>query len=328
MPGAIAEFRRDESEAWTADRPGSVVTALGAMRLNMDAPVRPYAYEILSARPGLWHHGVVLALPAETCTMARRRVITELGEDHEAIRPQDRESILFDLGLDSPYCDFYIRAWAPEHVRRLRQASGTSLLEACCELYDDIVRMSPHRVFVSRLGRIEIYQPIGKPGSLTPHGPHTHLLPKLFRPGRSQFSTTALPGGYAPCMTLYPPNAVFDREGLPKRFDAAEHHAFQSLLTSYGEAQAVEVKQAVWRTVRAGAPPHALDNLSDRRSRIAARVALRQIFQMDGSSPLLSEWRSTLERGVHKNVLGHCEKQCDEAIPGIPGFATAPRASR
>jgi hypothetical protein len=37
------------------------------------------------------------------------------------------------------------------------------------------MQLSPTRVILSKLGRIEIYQPIGK--EKTPHGPHTHLLP-------------------------------------------------------------------------------------------------------------------------------------------------------
>lgn len=303
VPGAIAEFHRDESDPSSFDGPGCVVTELGALRLDVQAAVRAHAYEILSAHPKMWHHGIALSLPADSCAMSGRREITELGPDREAIRPQGRDGVLFDLGLGSAYCDYYVRTADPAHIAHLRRAVGTSLLHPCCELYDDIVRMSPHRVFVSKLARIEIYQRIGKPGDLTPHGPHTHLMPKLFRPARTHFSHTALPAGETPCMTLYPANPVFDDAGRSKPFDRAQHEAFQTLLGIYGDANDVAVKRMVWRAVRAGAPPGSIDTLTARRERIAARVALRQLLHSDGSSTALSQWRSALERGIYGRGL-------------------------
>ena len=304
VPGAIAEFHRDPSDTCAFDAPGCAITDLGALRLEPQAPVRAHAYEILSAHPKMWHHGVALSLPAAAAAMSGRRVITELGPDHQAIRAQDRDAVLFDLGLGAACCDYHVRTADPAHIGRLRQAVGTSLLESCCELYDDIVRMSPHRVFVSRLARIEIYQSIGRPGDATPHGPHTHLLPKLFRPARSHFTHTALPAGESPCMTLYPANPVFDAAGQAKPFNAREHAAFQALLATYGDAGDITIKAAVWRAIRAGKPPDSIDDaLSTRRSRIAARVAMRQILHSNGISSALLDWRSTLERGIHHRSL-------------------------
>ncbi len=42
-----------------------------------------------------------------------------------------------------------------------------------------ILAANPHRVFLSRLGRIEVYQPIPPPSGKSPQGPHTHVLPQL-----------------------------------------------------------------------------------------------------------------------------------------------------
>lgn len=302
-PGAIAEFHRGAADPCTYDSPGCAITGLGALRFEPCARVHAHAYEILSAQPQHWHHGIALTLPADAGAMSGRRVITELGPDREAIRAQDRDGVLFDLGLGSAWCDYHVRTADPAQVALLRQAAGASLLDPCCALYDDIVRMSPHRVFVSRLARIEIYQRIASPGDLTPQGPHTHLLPKLFRPARSHFPHTALPAGEGPCLVLYPANPVFDAAGRAKPFDAREHEAFQALLATYGDARDVAVKRAVWQAVRAGRSPGSIAAPSARRSRIAARIALRQLLHSDGFSSALADWRAVLERGIHTRSL-------------------------
>ena len=298
VPGAIAEFHRGERDAHVFESARCIVTDMGALRLNAAKDVQAHAYELLSARPERWHHGLIFGLPATDCVMSRRPVITEAGTDRDAIRAQDRDSVIFDLALGSAYCDFYLRVAKAEHVARLREAVGTSLLDPCCALYDDIVRMSPHRVFVSRLARVEIYQHIGKPGAATPDGPHTHLIPKLFRRSRSHWSTIALPAGCAPCLTLYPPNPVFDREGRAKRFDADEHDAFQRLLAAHGDATQVAVKENVWRAARAGVEPRGVGVPSERHARIACRIALRQLAHSDDSPPQLAQWRSVFEPRV------------------------------
>ena len=295
VPGAIAEFHRSEGDAHVFESARCIVTGMGALRLNAVTGVQAHAYELLSARPGRWHHGLMFGLPAADCAMSRRRVITEVGTDRDAIRAQDRDGVLFDLALGSAYCDFYVRVTDAAHVARLREAVGTSLLDPCCALYDDIVRMSPHRVFVSRLARVEIYQHIGKPGAATPDGPHTHLIPKLFRRERSHWSTIAFPAACAPCLTLYPPNPVFDREGRTKRFDADEHDAFQRLLAAHGDTTHVAVKQSVWRAARAGVEPRAVNVPPERRARIACRIALRQLLHSDDAPPQLAQWRSVFE---------------------------------
>jgi hypothetical protein len=293
-PGAIAEFHRSAGDVCHFEHSACVVSPFGAIRFEPFDGVRAHAYEILSARPERWHHGIALGARVDQCMMSGRRAITEVGPDRDAIRTEDRDGVLFDLALRSPHCDFYVRVFDRLHIERLRDAVGTSLLDPCCTLYDDIVRMSPHRVFVSRLARVEIYQRIGEPGAPTPDGPHTHLLPKLFRPERSHWSTLGLPADFAPCLTLYPANPVFDRDGRPKSFDAAEHDAFQKLLALYGDRTHVAVKELVWRTARSGAAPTALSVPAQRHARIACRVALRQLLHSDDRL-FLTQWCSAFE---------------------------------
>jgi hypothetical protein len=177
--------------------------------------------------------------------------------------------------------------------------------------------MSPHRVFDSRLARIEIYQLIGKPGAKTPHGPHTHLLPQLFRRDRSHLPGIPLPPRRAPCLTLYPANPVFDGEGRPKPFDRVQHDAFQRLLAAHGEVDEVSAKHAVWEAVRRAAPPGEFTVPPQRRARIASRVALRQLLHADGPSTVLVQWLSAFDLRASDETAApaaHSES-CGHAVP-------------
>ena len=316
--GALAEFHRDENEPCTHGGT-CVVTARGALRLDVAPATRAIAYEVVTQNVDSWNHGVALCLPQASSEMNGRRVITELGRDHESIRPEDRDSILFDLGLGSPYCDFGVRTSAPERIAQLRAGVGTSLFDPAHDLVNDIPRWSPHRVFMSRLGRIEVYQRIGAPNGMTPDGPHTHLLRKLLRTQRTHSANLALPDGLVPCVTFYPENPVRDDHGHPRPFDATTHEAFQALLGAYGEADAVAVKRAVCNAVRNGLSPESLP-LTARRHRTACRIALRQMLYTDGTSPSLSVWREAYEpalraRKCHREeqVSGHPERSAAES---------------
>jgi hypothetical protein len=291
--GALAEFHRDEDEPCTH---GSmrVLTRRGALRLALTPGTRAVAYEIVTQNVETWNHGVTLCLPDVAARMSIRHVITELGRDDEAIRPDDRNAVLFDLGLGSPYCDFAVRTADPERIAQLRAAVGTSLFDPAHDLINDIPRWSPHRVFMSRLGRIEVFQPIGAPNGVTPDGPHTHLLEKLLRTNRTHSANLALPEGLVPCVTFYPPNPVRDDDGRSRPFDAAAHEAFQAILRAYGEADVLHVKADVRKAVREGLPPQALA-LGARRERTACRIALRQMLYTDGTSAMLTAWRAAYE---------------------------------
>jgi hypothetical protein len=96
--GAIAEFSRDRDEQVSfrqSDTGVSAVTARGGIAIGPDLRNRPFAS---IARTG-WNQRIALCLPDDCCTMTRRTVLTELGADGEALRSEDRESVLFDLGL-------------------------------------------------------------------------------------------------------------------------------------------------------------------------------------------------------------------------------------
>ena len=76
-----------------------------------------------------------------------------------------------------------------------------------------ILATNPHRVFLSRLGRVEVFQPIPPPDGKSPDGPHTHVLPGLLRHRRTHPATEPIPDGLVPCAHVYPPHPAKDGMG-------------------------------------------------------------------------------------------------------------------
>jgi hypothetical protein len=201
--GALAEFHRDENEPAEV-RELTVSTPLGAIRLEPVDGCRPVRFEPRSEKQADRDFGVGLCLPEAQARMPCRAVLTELGPDRDAVLAKDRDAILFDLGLDMPYGTFCIRTADPVQIERLRAVAGRALLDIENGIFDEIACMSPHRVFMSRLGRIEVFQRIAAKGGATPPGPHTHLLPKLASRRRTHSANAILPAGLVPCATFYP----------------------------------------------------------------------------------------------------------------------------
>ncbi len=105
------------------------------------------------------------------------------------------KSILFDLGLGALQADFCVRINDHGLAARLREHAGRAVFEPGNPAMAMILAANPHRVFVSRLGRIEVYQPIPPPSGKSPEGPHTHVLPRLLNSGRTHPATEPVPEG-------------------------------------------------------------------------------------------------------------------------------------
>ena len=241
--GAIAEFMRDPDEAVSGlpdDRLG-MATERGAIALSPGPDLRPIAYET-SVASG-WNHAVALCLPEAACAMNRRGVVTELGPDREAARERDRDAVLFDLGLDLLAVDACVRTSDPESIACLRSGVGRPLFDHANPIGRHLVAMSPHRVFLAKVGRIEVYAPIPGPGGTSPEGPHTHVLPKLLRSGRTHAATTPIPAGWVPCAGLHPPHPYKDMMGRRIAFDPNRYEAFQILLDRWGDPDLLALKQ-------------------------------------------------------------------------------------
>lgn len=304
--GAIGEFVRDASEPVMLDfRPEAitVLTPRAGMTLKPRPDLRAIAYETSSS--GRWNHGVALCLLAESAAMTRRTRFTELGPDREALRPEDRDGILFDLGLGTVQVDVLIRV-SPEVADRVRPFLGTESFAPGNPVMAEFLALQPPRIFLTGLGRMEVFAPIPPPDGVSPEGPHTHVLPKLIASGRTHAATTPIPDGLVPCLTLFPPHPLKDNEGRPHPFDAGAHAAFQALLARFGDPALVAVKAAV-TAAALGQGTIAPDSITDRFARIAARTALEQVAVTHPDAPGLEAVRAALGESGTSRLHGRGE---------------------
>ncbi|MCE3553422.1 hypothetical protein LWC33_18415 [Pseudonocardia sp. RS11V-5] len=281
-PGAIAEFARDPDEAGDGDA-GSVVTGRGGIRLDPPPSALPVAYETPAGPELHWTQAVAFCLPEGEVRRAGRTTVTELGPDADALRAADRGAVLVDLGLGTPTVDACVRTADPELLALVGAHAGRSLFDG--PLAAELVARSPHRVFLTAVGRVEVYAPIPAPGGRSPLGPHTHLLPHLI--GRGPGPTVPLPAGHVAVAHAYPAHPAADHLGRPHPFDADRLAAFDALLDEAGDPLLRALKESVRDAVRAGRAPVELP--PDPVGRAVVAVTLRQLARTDGPTP--AEWR-------------------------------------
>jgi hypothetical protein len=306
--GGIAEFSRDRDEkvSLTQSATGAAaVTARGAVAIELSDRCRPFASEGIT-KTG-WSQRVALCLPADNCAMNRRTVLTELDADHEALKPEHRGSILFDLGLGALQADLCVRIDDHDTAARLRGHCGRSLFEPANPAMGLLLQTNPHRVFISRIGRIEVYQPIPPASGKSPDGPHTHVLPKLLKSGRTHAATEPIPEGWIPCAHLYPSHPA--RDGS---FDAEHHDSFQRMIARFGLSETLAIKHQVGAAIKAGELPSLQSIAQDRHSRISVRIALRQLKAAGTTSSVLQAWiakfdSAAVDEGEDEALLQHAE---------------------
>ncbi|WP_051439699.1 hypothetical protein [Methylobacterium sp. 10] len=242
--GALASFLRDaEEEAIPLrDTRMGLATARGAIALDPAAVCRPVAYETGFAFG--WSHAVALCLPGDACAMNRRSVITELGPDRQAARPEDRDGILFDLGLNLLAVDACIRTNDGPTIALLRSVAGRGMFGPGDPIAAQLIAAGPHRVFVTRIGRIEVFSPLRIEAESAPFGPRTHLLPQILRLGRTHPATAPIPSGWVPCGAIHPPHPCRDIAGGSIPFRRDRHEAFQALLARWGDPDLLAAKYA------------------------------------------------------------------------------------
>jgi hypothetical protein len=294
--GAIAEFTRDADEPVNLSRSAialSAVTGRGGIHIEPTAEIRLVASETAVGEG--WNHRVALCLPDDRCAMNRRSAITEIGCDSGALRREDRNAVLFDLGLCCLQVDVCIRTSDPGLLGRLRRQEGRGLFESTDDDMAVILAASPHRVLISRLGRIEVFQPIPAADGPSPMGPHTHVLPRLLAQRRTHAATEPIPRGFVPCAHLYPPHPAKDGAGRPRPFDRSHHDTFQRMLEMFGDSELVALKRKVATAIAAGEGPSAIIVDNNRFARSSVRVALRQLLALDQSAPSLAAWRIAYE---------------------------------
>jgi len=294
--GAIAEFSRDPCEPvrlGQTDHAVSAVTPRGGILVKSHPGSRPFASESMT-KTG-WNQRIALCLPEHDCAMGGRGTLTQIGPDREALRAEDRDAVLFDLGFGALQTDFCVRFGDPGAIARLRQHAGRDVFEPGNPAMGILLAANPHRVFISRLGRIEVYQPIPPPSGKSPEGPHTHVLPRLLRSGRTHAATEPIPPGWIPCMHIYPAHPARDGMGEARPFDAVRHRSFQAMLAACGDRESLAIKHRVIGAVEAGEPPSEL--ACDRHGRTSLRIALRQMKAEGRTFPALPAWLARFDRG-------------------------------
>jgi len=297
--GAIAEFHHVAGDPEPVAQDGLMqVTERGGLRIDRLERVRPVAYETLSPRPHRWSQAVAFCLPEAEAAMARRAVLTDLGPDSGALREDDRGAHLFDMGLAQPQVDFCIRTGDPELLALLQDNTERSLFEPDNPAMGAILKAHPHRVALTRIGRVEVYQMIGGPdtGGKSPEGPHTHVLPKLLRAGRTHSANTPIPAGWVPCGYMHPENPVIGRLGEDKPLNRSAYDAFQTMLGLWGADSYMEGKAALQRCIdREIAAAEAIEP-GTREGRSGWRNALRQARVVQGRSELLDAYVARFDR--------------------------------
>ncbi len=293
--GAIAEFHQDPGEWVVVETTDRLVraTARGAVAIARLEDVVPIAYETVSGRPDRWGQGIALCLPAPLAATAQCETLREIGRDRAAVRPADRKAVLFDLGLGLANLHFCVRTTDTELVAVLRRACGRSIFDPTSAAMSAILRAHPHRIAMSAIGRVEVFQKIGGPetGGVSPEGPHTHLLPKLMASRRTHSANTPIPAGLVPCAELHPPNPLVDRLGRPRRFDAEAHTSFERCMAAWGVPDLVATKRRVRMALDAATPAEDFPEPTTRFARAALRVALRQRRWTHGPSPCITAWQ-------------------------------------
>ena len=296
--GAIAEFARDPDEPADVrcEPPAlSAVTGRGGIRIAPRDDMRLFAFETTTKES--WSPRVALCLPHERSAMNTRAVLTELGPDTEALRSEDRGGVLFDLGIDALQVDACVRVADPAVAAQLRAHCGQATFAPGNPAGGLILAHSPHRVFISRVGRIEVYQPIPPAHGKSPEGPHTHVLLDLLRHRRTHAATEPIPEGFVPCAHLYPAHPAKDAQGRSRPFDPRRHASFESMLRQFGDPQFVALKERVRMAVARGQDPSAIP-VTGRFARTNVRVALRQLRAAEEDLPSLAAWLAAHERAA------------------------------
>jgi len=298
--GAIGEFHwlPDDGDSDLSAEELRISTAGGGLRLAMRDDAVPYAFQNLSRHPDRWLQGVSLCLPWRRAAGAACATLREIGPDGDAMRPADRDAVLFDMGLGIPHVEVCVRTDSEELLRTLRDYSGRSLLEPGNAAMGAIKEASPHRIFVSRLGRVEVYQRIGSPrvDPPTPVGPHTHLLPRLLRSRRANAEANDAPPYHRACVYLYPSHPLTDGLGNRKPYDHEAQARFATLLERWGDSAFVAEKQRAADAMTAGVAARDYDAPADPRLRHAMRIAIREQAHLSNETSTVDQWRSRYDR--------------------------------
>ncbi len=294
--GASAEFHRTpEEKCQIIDAADSLaaVTDKGAIRVEARGDLDVIAFDNLNSDGETWSHSVVFCAPF---VKQAPGTVTPLGKDSAAIREEDRDAMLFDVGVGLGLVRMCVRTKDAALIAALDERAGKPLFGPDNgDVMHALFRAQPHRVMLSPAARIEVYQDIPQPDGDSPEGPHTHLLPKLLSKQMTHSANTPIPDGLQSVLNLHPRSPW--RDGLGKRtpYNAKADAAFEALLANHALADDREVRRSVEKAVAKGVAPTEFRWPETRRGRTQARIALRRLGAAK-NDPRLAAWRSAYDR--------------------------------
>ena len=267
VSGALAEFQHTPEESYRTRF--SVISELGGMEIGDPLPHDVASHQCDRPNKELTRvqREVVFSVPERA---AHAFELRELGDDQGALSRECRNHRLFDLGLTGNVTQACVRTDDVALINQLREHVGHYLLDAPDSVFANLIAKSPNRVFLSPLGRIEVYQPI--PAQRTPTGPHTHILPDYL--GRSNGNAHALPPNHVAIGTLHLPS------------DTVSAHPLVAPCEPYQGA-----KRCVDHALQSRLNPDQYRALNSRSDGIAIATSVIEYEQRFGRDEITSIWR-------------------------------------
>ena len=303
--GALAEFHwePDEIKKIILENDfGRVVTARGAIEIQRHRKLRLIPYETISTIPNAWSQGVMVCLPQKEAAFKTSKGVTEIRAGFNSLMPK-LEGRLFDLGFEFPHIKICVRTTDPNLSENLTNATGSSFLALRAETIKSIKAANPVRVFRSQIGCIEVSQKIPDSKSITPTGPHTHVLPALLKQNLDHASNIPIPDGWTVVAAFYPAHPVRNKDGSLKAFDQIAFKAFQELIDNHAPVELAEAKHEAWQLLRRSVPPNINLMPKTRHARTAFRVALRQWEHLHTGTINSNNWRKVCDPTRSKKVI-------------------------
>lgn len=214
--GAVAEFvigDDEPAEINVTDTFISARTDRAGLRLQKHDKTRAFALMLGEGEMA----ALALTMPRLRLALPVNGVLTRFGPDTQAIDPDARDEVLYDLGIGRAATWFGLRTGDRDLIARLDRVAGQPWQSAMAEIDGEVIERSPTRVVETALARAEISTPIPSDGEMSPEGPHTHLLPGLLAMGLETPPEIVLPEVFVPCAVFYPREAGWLRArlGLP-----------------------------------------------------------------------------------------------------------------
>jgi len=203
--GAVAEFTIAPDERLDVESGAQHIiarTGQGAVRFSRHDKAK--AFGLTLGRGGGEMNAVALVLPRTRLPLEAHCTLTRCGADDDALKQEEREQALYDLGLGSRVARFCLRTGDDGMHSELEAVVGSPWTDAMAAIGSRVLEVSPVRVVETALVRAEIRTPIPAPGAASPDGPHTHLLPDLLAEKRETPPEIDLPPVFAPVAIFYP----------------------------------------------------------------------------------------------------------------------------